>query len=53
MFVGLLTIAVVVLYILLLEARQDIRELSEQLAVLQKDVMEEFSYKYGGLYGKK
>jgi len=53
MFVGLLTVALAVTFLLLLETRHEVEELSKQVAVLQRDMIEEFSYKYGGLYGKK
>ena len=53
MLVGLIGLAVLGLGFLVLETRRDVQEMSQQMAALQRDMVNEFSHRYGDLYGKK
>ena len=45
--------AVAFLFLMMLETRRDVREISEQINTLHKDFISEMAVKYGELYGKK
>jgi hypothetical protein len=53
MLTGLIGLAVIGLGLLVLETRRDVQEMSQQVATLQRDMVDEFSHRYGDLYGKK
>tara|TARA_Y100000034_G_scaffold126262_1_gene177235 strand:- start:598 stop:759 length:162 start_codon:yes stop_codon:yes gene_type:complete len=53
MLVGLIGLTVLGLGLLVLEMRRELQEMSQQLASLQRDMVDEFAHRYGDLYGKK
>jgi hypothetical protein len=46
-------IGLVILFLLVIDTRGNVKAVEEQISMLQQEFIEEMSTKYGGLYGQK
>ena len=46
-------LVIVILFILVIDTRGDVKSVEEQMNMLQREFIEEMSTKYGGLDGQK